>query len=256
MSDGPILYDVAGGVATITLDRPEARNSLSPDLIEGLYDRLVDAAADPGVRVVVVTNTGNTFCAGADLKSATPGVAAPTATRTFPEVFQQIFEHPKPVIGRVAGHCVAGGMGLAASLDISVATTDATFAFTEVRIGVAPALISVVVLPKLRYADAMELFLTGERISAERAAEIGLINHAVAPDDLDAAVEEVVAKLRRGAPNTLAMSKQLLSKVPPMTRADAFAWTGELSQRLFQSEEGTAGIAAFREKRDPPWVTD
>jgi methylglutaconyl-CoA hydratase len=145
-------------------------------------------------------------------------------------------------------------VGLAAALDISIAADDTVIGFTEVRIGVAPAVISVVCLPKLRRADASELFLSGERISSVRAAEVGLINRAVPRDELDAAVAETVAKLVRGGPNALAMSKQLVARVPQMSRDDAFAWTGEVSPTLFASPEGTEGIAAFRERRDASWV--
>jgi enoyl-CoA hydratase/carnithine racemase len=150
---------------------------------------------------------------------------------------------------------MGGGVGLAAACDISIAADDVRFGFTEVRIGVAPAMISVVCLPKMRPADANELFLSGERITAGRAAEVGLINRAVARDHLDAAVEELVGKLRAGGPNALAAAKQLLVKVPGMEKADAFAWTSKLSAELFASDEAAAGMAAFREKKLPPWAT-
>lgn len=255
-NDGATLLDITTGVATITLNRPENRNALSVELVDSLSGHLDAALADPAVRVVVLTNVGNTFCAGADLKAALApgGPPQPTSGRTFLDIFDVILDSPKPVIGRVAGHALAGGLGLAASCDISVASTDASFGFTEVRIGVAPAVISVVCLPKLRRADALELFLTGERISAERAAEVGLITRAVAPDQLDTAVAEVVGKVVRGGPKALAASKGLIARVPELSRADGFAWTGPLSADLFASEEGQEGIRAFREKRDAAWI--
>jgi methylglutaconyl-CoA hydratase len=255
-TDGATLLDLSRGVATITLNRPESRNALSVELVESLGGHLDEALADPAVRAIVLTNVGNTFCAGADLKAALAGTgpaAAPTG-RSFLEIFDLILDAPKPVIGRLAGHCLAGGLGLAAACDISVASDQATFGFTEVRIGVAPAVISVVCLPKLRRSDALELFLTGERISAARAAEVGLITRAVAHDDLDAAVADVVGKVVRGGPLALAAAKQLIARVPEMGRAEAFAWTGPMSTALFASEEGQEGISAFREKRDASWV--
>jgi methylglutaconyl-CoA hydratase len=240
--------EVAGGVATLTLDRPATRNALSAELVEALSEGLTRAMSDPGVRAVVLTNTGNTFCAGADLTS--PG-AAPTR---LVEVFETILDGPKPVIGRIAGHCMGGGVGLAAACDISVVVEDAKFGFTEVRIGVAPAIISVICLAKLRPADARELFLTGRRITAARAAEVGLVTRAVGTDALDAAVAEVLDAVLAGGPNALAACKALIARVPTMARADAFAWTSKLSADLFGSDEAAAGIAAFREKRPPPWA--
>lgn len=250
------LLDIRAGVATITLNRPENRNALSVELVDSLADHLDLALADPAVRAVVLTNTGNTFCAGADLKAALAGGAAAQAGsgRTFIDIFNTILDAPKPVIGRISGHALAGGLGLAASCDISVMAASATLGFTEVRIGVAPAVISVVCLAKMRRSDALELFLTGERISAARGAEVGLINHAVADDDLDAKVAEVVAKVVRGGPAALAVSKQLVARVPQLGRDEAFAWTGPLSAELFAGPEGQEGISAFRAKRDAVWV--
>lgn len=254
-TNGATLLDIAAGVATITLNRPENRNALSTELVESLGNHLDQALNDPAVRLVVLTNVGNTFCAGADLKAAASGGSAPPPSgRTFIDIFGMILDSAKPVIGRLAGHCLAGGLGLAAACDISVASDQASFGFTEVRIGVAPAVISVVCLPKLRRADALELFLTGERITAQRAAEVGLITRAVPHDQLDAAVDEVVGKVVRGGPAALALSKQLVFKVPDMSRDDAFAWTGPASAALFNSAEGQEGIAAFREKRDAAWI--
>ncbi len=248
------LLDISHGVATITLNRPEARNALSVELVDALATTLEHALDDPAVRVVVITNTGNTFCAGADLKAAAPGQAQSQA-RSFLDVFDLILDSPKPVIGRIAGHAVAGGVGLAAACDISVMVDSAQLGFSEVRIGVSPAVISVVCLPKMRRSDAMELFLTGERIPAARAAEVGLVNYAVPADQLDAKVDEIVAMVLRGGPNALAASKSLLRRVPEFTdRQTAFEWAQPFSAALFASEEGAEGIAAFRERRDPNWI--
>ncbi len=248
------LYDVAGGVATITLNRPEARNSLSVELVNDVGDHFAAAKADPGVRAILFTNVGNTFCAGADLKAAQPGVPTPQARHSFVEILEDILTCAKPVLGRIAGHCTGGGVGFAAAPDISIAAHDVMIGFTEVRLGVAPAVISVVCLPKLRRADASELFLSGERISAARAAEVGLINRAVPRESLDDAVGEALEKVVRGGPEALAAAKQLVAKVPQMSREQAWPWTAELSQSLFRSDEAAEGIAAFRERRDASWV--
>jgi len=241
---------VEAGVATITLDRPEQRNALSVDLVHSLADHLHEAMADDRVRVVVLTNEGTTFCAGADLRSGSSG----SARHSLVDVLTSILDGPKPVVGRIAGHCMGGGVGLAAACDVSVVADDARVGFTEVRIGVAPAIISVVCLPKLRRADAAELFLTGQRIAAERAVEVGLLNRAVPRDRLDEAVANIVGELVQGGPTALAAAKRLLREVPQLPRDAAFAVTEALSAELFASDEAAEGMAAFREKRPARWV--
>ena len=253
LTSDAVRYEVVGGVATVTMDQPHNRNALAPVLVNGLGDALADAIADDEVRVVVLTNTGPAFCAGADLS----GTAVTEAPRfSVAEVLAAILDAPKPVVARVAGHCMGGGVGLAAACDLSVASDEALFGFTEVRIGVAPAIISVVCLPKLRRGDALELFLTGERISAGRAAEVGLITATAPADGLDAAVGAMVAKLAAGGPTALAAAKRLVFDVPAMGRADAFERTTAISQTLFAAAEAAEGMAAFREKRPAAWVPE
>jgi len=178
------------GVFTITLNDEARRNSLSTELTTELVAALDFADNDPSVRVVVLTNAGSVFCAGANLSERSSENANSSAF--VPQTFFGRFRHsPKPYVGRIAGHCVAGGMGLAAAMDISVAVDSAKFGFTEVRIGVAPAMISVVCLPKLRLVDAQSAFLRGNRFSAVEAARIGLINAAVPADSLDAEIDAI-----------------------------------------------------------------
>jgi len=251
-----VLTDVDDrGVMTITLADEERRNALSAELTSELGAAFDTADADPSVRVVVLTNTGTTFCAGANLKERSDDASAPpAAVRNPADLFGHIRRSPKPYVGRLAGHCIAGGLGLAASCDISVAKDDAVFGFTEVRIGVAPAVISVVCLPKMRPGEARAAFLRGNRFHAPEAARLGLINAAVAADELDTAVNEIVGDLLHGAPGALAAAKQLLDRVPAMDIDDAFAWTAQLSAELFASDEAREGMSAYLEKRTPPWV--
>lgn len=249
MADHATTLSTDRGVATITLARPGNRNALAADLVDSLGDHLRAAIGDTSVRAIVLTNEGTVFCAGADLKG---GGAEPRYSLV--DLFDTIAESPKPVIGRIAGHCMGGGVGLAASCDISIVADDAQIGFTEVRIGVAPAIISVVCLPKMRRADAAELFLSGERISAARAVEVGLLNRAVPGDELDDAVAGAVAKVVAGGPEALAASKRLIREVPGQDRDSAFAWTAELSAELFASAEAAAGIQAWRDKTDAPWI--
>jgi methylglutaconyl-CoA hydratase len=248
-----VHYEVFAGVATLTMDQPHNGNALSAALVNGLGDGISRAVADPYTRVVVLTHSGPAFCAGADL-SGKPATEEPRYQLT--DILSAIADSPKPVVARIAGHCLGGGVGLAAGCDLSIASTDAKFGFTEVRIGVAPAMISVVCLPKLRRADAIELFLTGERISADRAADAGLINSAVPVEQLDAAVADLVTKLNGGGPNAMAACKQLIALVPTMSRAKAFEYTAKRSRELFASPEASEGMAAFREKRKASWVPE
>ncbi len=248
--------EIANGVGTITLDRPANRNALSTELVESLSASLGAAIADPAVHAIVLTGSGTVFCAGADLKERRTVIAGGDdgGVPTFVRVFEQILDAPKPVVAKLNGSALAGGLGLACSCDLVVAPTTAMFGFTEVRIGVAPAIISVVCLPKMRQADAAELFLTGKRISATEALRVGLVNRVVEPDGVDAATDELVATLRLGGPLALAASKRILSATDHETRRAAFRAMAKLSGELFASEEATEGMRAFGEKRLPSWA--
>ena len=247
--------DLANGVLTVTLADEDNRNALSSRLTTELTEALDDADADPEVRVVVLTNRGRVFCAGADLSERSSGGDGSSSKPVDPtRLFGRFRESPKPYVGRIAGHCVAGGMGLAAAMDISIAIEEAKFGFTEVRIGVAPAIISVVCLPKIRPADAREAFLRGNRFLAPEAARMGLINAAVPVEELDAAVDAAVADLKAGGPEAIAAAKQLMARVPGMPIDEAFQWTGELSASLFRGEEAAEGMRAYLDKRPPSWT--
>lgn len=248
----PSTCEIARGVATITLDHEEKRNALSTEMLDSLGQHLTNAGADDTVRVVVLTHTGTTFCAGADLSVA----GATTARYDIAAILGLIQDIPKPVVARIAGQSLGGGVGLAAACDVSIATNDSKFGFSEVRLGVAPAVISVVCLPKMRKADATELFLTGERFDAVRAAQVGLITRAVEPGELDGAVNALLDLIRLGGPHALAAVKRILGTVPGMDRDEAFRWATSLSADLFASDEATGGIAAFRERRPAPWAEE
>ncbi|MFY1636989.1 enoyl-CoA hydratase-related protein [Solwaraspora sp. WMMB335] len=245
----------AGGIATLTLDSPANRNALSTPLMTELLAALATATADPRVRAVVLDHTGPVFCSGADLKET----AAAYASRQVPvamlgDVLAAVWECPKPVVAKIAGPARAGGLGLIAAADIAICAETATFAFTEVRLGVVPAVISATVLRRLQPRAAARLYLTGEVFDGARAEQIGLVTTAVPTDRLDAAVAECCAALCRGAPGALTGTKQLLSRVPAAgVRADVGPLR-ELSTGYFLSDEGREGVQAFRDKRDPWWV--
>lgn len=241
---------VSGGVATLTLDSPPNRNALSAQLMSELSAGLSAAVASDDVRVVVLSHTGRVFCSGADLKAtaaATGSGDMPIAS--LPTLLEALAASPKPVVARVGGPARAGGIGLLAACDLAVAARSATFAFTEVRLGVVPAVISAPVLPLLTARAAAELFLTGEVFDADRALAAGLLTAVVDDDDLDAAVARYAHQLGLGAPGALAATKALLRD----PSAD-YAELGALSAAHFASPEGREGVAAFAEKRRPSWV--
>jgi methylglutaconyl-CoA hydratase len=265
-----VHLEVAAGRATITLDSPSNRNALSAQLRGELRERLDAALADGAVRVVVLTHTGTVFCSGMDLRESRGAGTGDQGVQEFPGILATLWHSPKPVIARLAGPARAGGVGLVAACDIAIgarAGTDtspspvaslapggATFAFSEVRIGVVPAVISVPVVPRLLPRAAEELMLTGETFDADRAAAIGLLNRAVDPGALDAEVDRYTDMLARGGPAALAATKAMLRRRPADDMATDFEAMLRLSAEFFASEEGQEGMAAFAEKRPPRWV--
>ncbi|MCZ2847372.1 enoyl-CoA hydratase-related protein [Modestobacter sp. VKM Ac-2978] len=250
--DRVLSVDVSAGVARLTLDSPANRNALSRAMRAQLRAALTEAFADDAVRVVVLDHTGRVFCSGMDLAEATGGSAADQGVNEFPELLELIWNAPKPVLAAVRGPARAGGVGLAAACDVVVAGSAATFAFTEVRIGVVPAVISAVCRPRMLPNVVHRLMLTGEVFDATTAVAGGLVDLAVPDDEVDATVAAQVTALAAGAPTALAETKRLLrsgtdlpGQIPALL---------ELSARFFAGEEGQEGIAAFREKRPARWV--
>jgi methylglutaconyl-CoA hydratase len=256
-----VRTETSGGVRTVTLDSPHNANALSSGLLTQLHAALEDAFGDARVRVVVLTGAGRVFCAGADLKEAltspagaTGATGPPGAPGLMAAFVQLLWSSSKPVICRVNGAARAGGIGIVAACDVAIATRRATFAFSEVRIGVVPAVISVPCLRRMPSRAAAEYFLTGEVFDAPRATEIGLLTRAVAEDDLDAEVARYAGMLLRGAPGALAGTKGLLREVPGLDVTAGLARMAEVSGRFFGSDEAREGMTAFAAKRDPAWV--
>lgn len=237
------------GVTTLTLDAPDNRNALSAQLLTALAEALGVCGKDPAVRAVVLTHSGSTFSAGADLKE-------PPSPYVFVALLRQLVELPKPVVARIDGHVRAGGIGLVGACDIVLAAPGSDFAFTEVRLGVAPAVISLPLLPRVEPRAAARYYLTGERFDAARAAAIGLVTEVAEEGDgaLDAALDRVLDALRKGSPRGLAEAKRLTTaRVLEAFDRDA----EELVQRsasLFASREAREGMTAFFERREPAWV--
>lgn len=251
-----VHFELRDGVGTITLDSPHNRNALSRQLTEELAAHMDAAIADPKVRAIVLTATGTVFCSGADLKEQREanqggGNTGPTA---LAPILEAMWNAPKPIVGRINGAARAGGMGLVGACDIAVGVEDATFAVNEVRIGVIPAIISVVLVRKLSLTVAMELFLTGETFDGRRAAEIGLLNRAVPAGELDSAASRYLEALRMGAPGALGGAKRLVRDVPAMEMHAGFEEMAARSAVYFASSEALEGMTAFAEKRPPAWA--
>jgi enoyl-CoA hydratase len=247
-----VHYDLDRGIARITLDSPHNRNALSTALVAGLIDTLTTAAADDRAKAVLLTHTGKTFCAGADLSEARAGSGPGQGTAQLLTILRTIVEMPKPVVASVDGNVRAGGMGLVGACDIALASRASSFAFTEVRIGLAPAIISLTTLGRMTERAAARYYLTGEVFDATAATTAGLITEA--PEDVQAATNAVLDAIRKGSPQGLAEAKPMTTR----TVRAAFDEQGDevvaMSARLFVTDDVQEGIASFLEKRPPRWV--
>lgn len=248
-------YAVEERAAWITLDSSQNRNALSVKLVQELGGHLRAALDDPEVRTIVLTGNGPAFCAGADLKSRGDAVAPGSgATNPFVEILKLMWEGSKPVIAAVNGHAFGGGIGLVAAADIAIAAQGAKFSFSEVRLGLIPAIISVVVLPKLGVHNAMRLFLTGARFEAADAEAYSLVHRVVAPDALVEAVQEEAKAIALGGPNAVAEAKRLIRLVSRTPMDEAFGYAEGKIAELFGSAEAAEGMASFVTKRKPEWA--
>jgi methylglutaconyl-CoA hydratase len=250
-----------GAVARVTLDRPDVRNAFNGELIAALTDAFRTLAAEPAepLRAVVLAGAGPTFCAGADVawmrSAASLDEAATEADATrLAAMLDTIDTCPAPVVARVQGAALGGGMGLCAVSDIVVASADATFGFTETRLGILPAVIGPYALAKIGETHARALFLSGSRFGAERAREIGLVHEVVADEAaLDARVAELLEELLAAGPTAARAAKALIRKLRGQPPAQARALTVAALARQRSSPEGQEGLSAFLEKRDPSW---
>lgn len=247
-----VTRDDRGGAAVLTLDSPHNRNALSRQLVEELLELLRGVAADPTARAVVITGAGRTFCAGADLTD--PPVSA--GKGSYADVLRTLWDYPKPVVVAVNGHVRAGGFGMVAAGDVVLSVESATFAFTEVRIGVVPAIISVLCLRRMNANAASRYLLTGEQFGAGDAREAGLVTSVVADGALDEAVAAAASGLRQCEPTALRVTREMIRRIPEMDLDTGFSWAQEVSQRMFASPEAAEGIAAFKEKRPPRWAVE
>ena len=249
MSDELVHLSTQEGIATITLDSPANRNALSARLVEEFRTHLGGALADDSVRAVHLTATGTVFCAGADLKAG-----GSAAMSDLPGILACLLGSPKPVVAELNGHVRAGGIGLVAACDIVVAPAKATFAFSEVRLGLLPAIVAVPVVRRVSSRALTRWFMTGEEFGAQEAAAAGLVSLAVADDRVGEVTGTILDALRLAAPGALAGIKPLLAEVGERGVADGLAWAAELSAARFASEEAAEGMAAFRDRRPARWA--
>lgn len=248
-ADQIVKLSLDAGIATITLDSQHNRNALSRQLVAELGYRLDEVAAAGAVRVIVLTNAGPAFCAGTDLKERATGTPD---SSPLVRVLERLMDATQPTIAAVNGAVRAGGLGLMASCDLIVVHRSVTFAVNEVRIGVAPAIISVPILRRVAPSRIATAMLTGEPFGADEARAVGLITHVT--DDVATTTAELCGAIVSGAPRAIAETKRLLRRVPELDRSTAFGQMRALSDELFSGPDAAEGMAAFREKRAPRWT--
>jgi methylglutaconyl-CoA hydratase len=256
-----VLVEIKEAVAWLSFNRPEVHNAFNAVVIQEMMEAVNRVNEDDSVRVVVLTGKGKSFCAGADLNwmreivdySYEQNLEESTA---LAEVLRMIFSLPKPTIAKVNGAAIGGGTGFLSACDIAVAAEEAVFGLSEVKIGLVPAAISPYVIRKIGESKAREYFLTGRRISAGRAREIGLVNEVVPGKELSKTVDNLIGLLLTSGPEAIASCKELIFNVPLMTMEEAKEYTAKMIAGLRISEEGQEGMAAFLEKRKPRWVRD
>jgi methylglutaconyl-CoA hydratase len=259
----PVLYEVRNHVGWITLNAPHNHNALSQALCTALDAAVTQALADDDARAIVLTGVGKTFCAGADPKSggggaASEGPASASISKQrapFVNSIERLWNAPKPVVGRIQGNAFGGGLGLMAACDIGIAVDSGRYAFTEVRLGLMPAIISVFVLRKMSLAEASPYFLTGERFTAEQAKALHLVHEVVLEAELDQAVERVLDSLRQCGPQALQECKRLLRRIPAESLEAGLDFAEKKIGEMFRSPEGREGMAAFAAKRKPSWAS-
>jgi methylglutaconyl-CoA hydratase len=254
MAQEPVTLAVAGGIARVTLARPDVRNAFDATVIRALHQIFVRIASAGDVRAVVLAGAGKAFSGGADVNWMRASLdltfdANLGDAEEMSDMFRAVDNCPKPVIGRIHGAALGGGCGLAAVCDIAIASDDTIFGFTEVKLGIIPAVISPFVLPKIGPSHARALFLTGERFGAARAREIGLVHEVVPLDGLDAAVERRLAELRTAGPSAIAAAKLLIRRVMDASYDESRAITTQAIARQRISPEGQEGLRAFLERR-------
>lgn len=256
-----ILFEPKDEIVRISLNRPEVHNAFNATMISELDDAFESAKADKSIRLAVLTGIGKSFCAGADIHWMREIIHYSFEQNLeeslhLAELLHKIYTLPKPTLAMVNGTAIGGGTGFISACDIAIASSEAKFGLSEVKIGLVPAAISPYVIRKIGESKAREYFLTGKRISAPKACEIGLVNEVVPPGELEGKVEEIVSLLLTSGPEALASCKELIEKVPQMSFEEAKEFTARMIAHLRISKEGQEGMTAFLEKKKPSWTKD
>ncbi|UCD16622.1 MAG: enoyl-CoA hydratase/isomerase family protein [Candidatus Zixiibacteriota bacterium] len=256
-----ISCEIRDRVAHIRFCRPEVHNAFNDTVIYEMTDLFSELDRDAMLRVVVLTGEGKSFCSGADLNWMKRVI-----TQSFEEnlkestalanLFARIYHFRRPVIGRINGAAIGGGVGFVAVCDVAIAAESAKFSFSEVKIGLVPACIGPYVVKKVGEGKAREFFITGERMNGLKAFEAGLVNRCVPDDQLDDAINDLLAMIKSSGPEAIAVAKDLVSSVPNMSEDEYKRFTAEMIARLRISEEGQEGMSAFLQKRKPKWIND
>ncbi|KPL01118.1 MAG: hypothetical protein AMJ91_01555 [candidate division Zixibacteria bacterium SM23_73_3] len=254
-----ISYSFKDRITTVTLNRPEVHNAFNEVMIAELTEIFKEILKDESVRVVVLTGNGKSFSAGADLNWMKKMINYSYEQNLedslkLAELFYLMYSLPKPIIARVNGAAIGGGTGLVAVCDIAIASENAKFSLSEVKLGLIPACISPYVIRKVGEGRCREFFLTGERLIAKRAMELGLVNQVVSPEELDQAVQEKADQLISSGPKAITMCKELLRNVPGMSFEKAKTYTADMIAQMRIRDEGQEGMIAFLEKRKPKWI--
>ena len=258
MTDSLVRIERDGTRARVTMNRPDVRNAFNAELIAALHDAFTALSADDGVRSIVLAGEGKTFSGGADIAWMRAALDLSEAenirdAEAMAAMFNAIERCPKPVIARVHGAALGGGCGLIAAADIVVAANDALFGFTEVKLGILPAVISPFVIPKIGVSHARALFVTGERFDSAHAQRIGLVHHVVPADELDARIATILDEFRTAAPSAIAAAKAVVRDVVASTPGEATALTARAIAKQRTSPEGQEGLRAFLERRPAAW---
>jgi methylglutaconyl-CoA hydratase len=260
MEPKTLLVDESDGVVFVTLDRPEVHNAFNEVLIAELIECFGGIESRRSARLVVLRSNGPNFCAGADLNWMSKMVAYTREenirdSSLLAKMYAVMNECPLPIIGRIQGAAIGGGVGLVAVCDIAITTRESKFGLSEVKLGILPAVISPYVISKIGQSHARALFLTGERFDADRALRAGLVHRVVeGADALDAAVNDTIAQLRTSGPEAVRECKRLIGFVATHELADAIPYTIEAISTRRISEEGQQGMSAFLSKKKPPWA--
>lgn len=256
-----IRCEVTEHIAHITFCRPEVHNAFNDSVIYEMTDLFTKLKEDKTLRAVVLTGEGKSFCSGADLnwmkrvlnQSFEENLKESNALASL---FDLIYNFGCPVIGQINGAAIGGGVGFVAVCDIAVAAESAVFSFSEVKIGLVPACIGPYVVKKIGEGKSREFFITGERMKAKKAFEIGLINYYADDDKLDEEINRLLKMIKSSGPEAVAVAKKLVSSVPTMTADDYKPFTAEMIAKLRISDEGQEGMSAFLEKRKPEWLNE